>query len=63
MRVVLTHPALQREGFDRRGAAVGRIFVESHVIVDLQHQRVQEPEDVAFRFLERVGAKIPPSPD
>src|SRR6266478_913865 len=28
MRVVLAHPALQTKGFDRRGAAVGGVFIK-----------------------------------
>src|SRR5579863_5874599 len=49
MRVILTDATLEREGLDRRGSAVGRIDVERHVIVDLQHQRMQEAEHVGLR--------------
>src|SRR5260370_14105964 len=35
MRIVLTYPALQGEGFRRRCSAVGGFLVEVHVLVDL----------------------------
>ena len=38
--------APQTERLDRRGAAVGWILVEGHVLADLHHQRVQEAERV-----------------
>ena len=57
MRVVLAYPALQAEGFDRRGATVGGIFVKRHVLVDLHHQRMQKPEHVVFRFRTQLARK------
>ena len=50
MRVILAHPALSREGFRRRSAAVGRVFVERHVFVDVHHQRVQKAKHVVLGF-------------
>src|SRR5712664_116194 len=32
MRIVLAHPALQCEGFHRRGTAVGGVLIEGHVL-------------------------------
>ncbi|MFK4700742.1 hypothetical protein ABIF42_006336 [Bradyrhizobium diazoefficiens] len=55
MRVVLADPALEREGFRRRRAAVGRILVERHVVADLAHQRVQEPERVALGLAAQLA--------
>src|ERR1700743_170258 len=40
MCVVLADTALEREGFHRRGAGVGRVFIEGHMLVDLHHQRM-----------------------
>jgi hypothetical protein len=57
MRVVLAHPALQAEGFDRRGTAVGGVFVKRHVLVDLHHQRMQKPEHVVFGFRPQFARK------
>ena len=57
MRIVLAHPALAGERLDRRGAAVGRVFIERHVLVDLHHQRMQKPEHVVFRFRSQFARK------
>ena len=57
MRVVLADPALERERFHRRGAGVGRIFVEGHVLVDLHHQRMQESEHVVLGFRAQLAGE------
>ena len=57
MGVVLADAALQREGFRRGGAAVGRVVVERHVLVDLHHQRVQEAEHVAVGLRAQLAGE------
>jgi hypothetical protein len=57
MRIVLAHAALQPERFDRRGAAVGGVFVERHVLVDLHHQRMQKSQHVVFGFQPQFARK------
>ena len=57
MRVVLAHAALAGEGFHGRGAAVGGILVEGHVLVDLHHQRMQEAEHVAIGLRTQLTGK------
>ena len=58
MRVVLADAAPQPEGLDRRGAAVGRVLVEGHVLADLHHQRMQEAERVVVGFGAQLAREI-----
>ena len=44
--VILADAALQIERFDGRGAAMRRVLIKSHVLVDLHQQRMQEAEGV-----------------
>jgi hypothetical protein len=49
VRVVLAHAALEAKSLDCGGAAVGRVLIERHVLVDLHHQRMEDSEDGAAR--------------
>ena len=57
MRVILAHPALAGERLDRRGAAIGGVFIERHVLVDLHHQRMQKSEHLGFGFGSQLARK------